>query len=88
VNILSLFDALLCRTFTHLMGNALRCQSADGFRFNPDFALKKRKKIDPFKSFISQPSGPRKLTLHKGCEMKDLNGPLLKKFHGHYERYI
>jgi len=31
-------------------------------------------KLGPLKSFISQPSEPRKLAFHKGCEMKDFNG--------------
>jgi hypothetical protein len=32
-------------------------------------------KLDPLKSFISQPPGPRKLVSSIGCEMKDFNGP-------------
>ena len=49
-------------------------------RINPDFAFKKSKKTDPFKSFISQPPEPRKLAFLNGCEIKDFNGPIKPGF--------
>jgi hypothetical protein len=44
-----------------------------------EFPFNGRKKLDPFKSFILQPPGLRKLAFRKGCKMNDLNGPNFKK---------
>jgi hypothetical protein len=45
---------------------------------NPDFAFKKSKKTDPFKSSISQSLWNANFIGPEGCEMEDLNGPNLK----------
>ncbi len=41
---------------------------------NPDFAFKKRKRPDPFKTCISQPLWNANYLGPEGCEMKDFNG--------------
>jgi hypothetical protein len=44
----------------------------------PDFAFKKSKKTDPFKTSISQPLWNTDFIGPEGCEMEVLNGPNLK----------
>jgi hypothetical protein len=44
--------------------------------FIPDFAFKKRKKLDPIKIFISQPLWNAHSIGLGGCEMKIFIGPI------------